>query len=68
MKREVPPELATLYPWPLLLELADAATQRNVERIDAVTHRLVTLGLCRRRTDASRFKPISHKATHHECT
>lgn len=54
-----PGTLSTLYPWPLVLELTDAAARHDTDRIDAVTDRLVRMGLCRPRTDCSRFAPVA---------
>jgi hypothetical protein len=48
-------EPARLYPWPIVVELTDAARRKDIGRIDQATDRLVSLGLVRPRTDASLF-------------
>lgn len=62
-RRPARPEPARLYPWLVALDLVDAGLRRDLARIDAITDDLARAGLCRPRTDYSRFPPVDRSIT-----
>lgn len=50
---------AQILPCDIRQQLIDAATFGNLHKIDAITDELAEQGICRSRTDMSKFKPLA---------